>query len=72
MSGQLQDCRSGGREFQILGDVTEELSSQQLCMQTKELVMTSEDLPTIMLPVVAVAAWTNYPACFAAGCGCVC
>ena len=25
MSGQLQECRVGGREFQILGDMTEKL-----------------------------------------------
>ena len=25
MSGQLQECRAGGRELQILGDVTEKL-----------------------------------------------
>ena len=25
MSGQLQECRAGGREFQILGDVTEKV-----------------------------------------------
>ena len=25
MSGQLQECRSGGREFQILGDAIEKL-----------------------------------------------
>jgi len=25
VSGQLQECRTGGREFQTLGDVTEKL-----------------------------------------------
>ena len=25
MSGQLQECRAGGREFQISGDATEKL-----------------------------------------------
>ena len=27
MSGQLQEFRAGGREFQILGDVTEKLQA---------------------------------------------
>ena len=27
MSGQLQEHRAGGREFQILGDVTEKLQA---------------------------------------------
>jgi len=25
VSGQLQECRAGGREFRLLGDVTEKL-----------------------------------------------
>ena len=26
MSGQLQECRAGGREFQMLGDVTDHVT----------------------------------------------
>jgi len=41
VSGQLQECRAGGKEFQIVGDVTEKLRAPNASTYACTFILTT-------------------------------
>ena len=49
MSGQFQECKAGGREFQIVGDVTEKLRApNDVCANGMVSRLVLEDLRVVL------------------------